>query len=211
MGNVGSWLGTGIVVAGLGLLPPLGSCALSKQLGELQGGEGGYAAEGGDADQGENTGGTGFGGTTNSAGSGGGNPAPQVSGVECDWQTALQKSCAISVCHGTRMPFGDLNLTPDGLLVSRVKDVTVTLGDLDCDPSAEYHECVSPPPECTEYVGAKLVDSVYPEASFILAKLRGSGCGNQMPMPPGDAASAGWNAERRACLESLVQGIAALP
>jgi hypothetical protein len=202
MRNVGSWLGTGIVVVGLGLLPPLGSCAISKQLGELRGGEGGYAAEGGGADQGENTGGTGVGGTST---------APVVSGVDCDWQTALQKSCAISVCHGTRIPFGDLNLTPDGLLVSRVKDVTVTLGDLDCDPTSEYHECVSPPPECTEYVGAKLVDSAYPEASFILAKLRGSGCGNQMPIPPGDAASVGWNAERRACVERLVRAIAALP
>jgi hypothetical protein len=203
MRNVGSWLGTAIVVVGLGLLPPLGSCAIRKQLEELQGGEGGYAAEGGHADQGD--------GSASAGTAGGGNPAPPALEVDCDWQTALQKSCAISVCHGTHNNFAGLNLIPDDLLVSRLKDVTITLGDVDCDPSEEYHECVSPPPECTQYLGAKLVDSAYPEASFILAKLRGSGCGNQMPLPPGDAPYEGWNAERRACIESLVQGIAALP
>jgi hypothetical protein len=288
MRHVGSWLVTGLAVVGLGSLPSLGSCALSKRLGELQGGEGGSAGEGGDADQGENTGGTGGGATTNSAGSsgsvsaeggghaaegghadqgentggtglggatdsagssgsvsagsggatggsvsagsggstggtggsvsagsggstGGTGPAPPVPGVDCDWPTALQKNCAISVCHSARSPFAGLNLIPDDQLISRIKDVPVTLEDMDCDPGEQYYECVSPPPECNPYLGAKLVDSADPEASFILAKLNGSGCGNQEPLPPGDAPSAGWSAERRACLESLVRGIAALP
>ena len=92
-----------------------------------------------------------------------------------------------------------------------MKDVPASLADVDCDPGPEYLECTSPPPECQPYVGAKLIDSANPDASFIFAKLAGTGCGNQMPLDPGNAPNSGWGPERRACIEELVRGIAALP
>jgi hypothetical protein len=173
-------------------------------------GTGNPTGSGGTGTGGTGTAGTGTAGTgtagTGTAGTGTGGIDPG-----CDWQTALTKSCALSVCHGTRAPFGDLNLTPDDGLVARIKDVTATNGDLDCDPSDEYLECTTLPPECSAYGSAKLVDSANPDASFIITKLTASGCGNQMPMPPGDSTSAGWTPDRLTCIQDLVRAIAALP
>jgi hypothetical protein len=156
------------------------------------------------------------GGTGNAGGSGGGAGNPDdgivIPGVVCDWQTAINKSCATSSCHGKGAAWGGLALDIDAGFVARLKDVPATLHDVvDCDPDATVFGCDVVQPGCTAFVGAKLVDSQNPEASFLLTKMRDSGCGNEMPLSPGNSASLGWDANRRACLESLWQGIAGLP
>jgi hypothetical protein len=150
------------------------------------------------------------GGTGSGGSSGGSSGLPPLVVPDCDYKTALTKSCAISVCHSARAPFAGLNLTPDDLLATRLKDVVATNGDLDCDPGEQYLLCEMLPQECSAFATAKLVDSGNPDASFILTKMSESGCGNKMPMPPGDAASAGWNADRAACIDKMVRAIAAL-
>jgi hypothetical protein len=60
-------------------------------------------------------------------------------------------------------------------------------------------------------VGLKLVDPANVNDSSVLKKLTDSGCGNQMPIDPGDSAAAGWSPDRLACLQDMVRGIAALP
>lgn len=156
-----------------------------------------------------------LGGST--AGSGGANVTPIIPGLGCDWVTALKSNCAISSCHGKLFQYGRLLLTPDiedsmgRDLIERLKDVPASFADIDCDPSPTYEACVSPPPECQQFVGDKLVDSANPDRSFILTKMSPSGCGNVEPISPGDSPTTGWGEERRACIEDFVRGIAALP
>jgi hypothetical protein len=165
------------------------------------------------------------GGTAPTAGSGGsgggqaggapvcptGGTAETIPNVTCDWATAVTKSCAISSCHGRLFQYGGLLLTPDSGFTCRVKDKVVTLADVDCDPDpVDYLACTEPPTECQPFVGHKVVDSANPDASFMLTKML-PGCGNIMPLAPGDSEEVGWNEERRACIESLVRAIAAMP
>ena len=197
MGTLRFSLGFGVTLLAIGLLP-MSSCVVRERLGGE--GEGGAAGEGNSSET-----------ISNTSGTAGSDASVLISGVSCDWATSLKKSCAISVCHGTREPFAGLNLSPDAALVARIKDVAVTLRDLDCDPTEGYMACTTPPPECTADIGAKIVDSANPNASYILMKMSGThSCGNQMPLEPGNSPSAGWGDERRACIEELVRAVAAL-
>jgi hypothetical protein len=56
----------------------------------------------------------------------------------------------------------------------------------------------------------KLLDSANPDASWLFAKLgmTPTGCGEQMPMPPGNAADR-WTTERQACLQTFFRALAA--
>jgi hypothetical protein len=210
------WLSRRAVVLGAGLVS-LDGCGGRLRLG----GEAGAAGEESEISELGGTAGVlaAAAGTTPTAGgggagggsSGGAGGSISLPGISCDWQTALQKSCAISTCHGPVMAYAELLLTVDAGLIARIKDVPATLSDVDCDPGGAFAPCTTPPAECQPYVGAKRVDSRNPDASFILAKLRGSGCGNQMPLPPGNSPTAGWNDERRFCLEQFVRAVAALP
>jgi hypothetical protein len=195
MKHAGYQWGAAVALAGMGIAFN-GGCAMSERLGAGPLGEGGNAGD----DSGAIAGLSGSGGS------------PLGAYTSCDARTALAKSCGFVGCHAGSRPIGDLNLLPDDGLVARLKDVPASLQDLDCDPTDIFVECTSTPPECVPYVGALLVDSANPDASFILTKLGGrSGCGNQMPLAPGNMASQGWNDERRACIEELVRAIAALP
>ena len=164
-----------------------------------------------------NTGGTGGSGTAGSAGtttagttgaSGAGSLV--VDGVTCDYTTGLKKSCALSVCHGTRVPYAGLNLTPDAGFIARVKDIDATNRDLDCDPTEGYLACETPPMECGQFLTVKLIDSANPDASYLLTKMSASGCGNQMPIEPGNSPSNGWSDDRKACLEQTFRAIAGM-
>ena len=143
--------------------------------------------------------------------------APIIPGVTCDWVTAMKANCAISSCHGKLFQYGHLLLTPDVNdsmgrdFIARLKDVTASLADVDCDPGSGYVACTSPMGGCVDYTSAKLVDSANPDASFVFTKMGGATCGNQMPVAPGDSPTSGWGEERRACIESMVRGIAAMP
>ena len=165
-----------------------------------------------DLNTGGSGGSTGGGAGTSSAGtSAAGSPPLVVEGVNCDYTTGLTKSCALSVCHGTRLPYAGLVLTPNADLIARVKDVPATNRDLDCDPTEGYLACETPPTECSQFVTAKLVDSANPDASYLITKMTASGCGNQMPIEPGNSPTNGWSDERKACLEELFRAIAAMP
>jgi hypothetical protein len=122
--------------------------------------------------------------------------------VPCDYVAALE-TCAKTGCH---KPLGGsviagLNLVPDDDLVSRLKDVRATFGDLYCGTMP----CATIPTACP--TGALLVDSKDPAQSFLLRKLNDPlGCGDKMP-PPGYQ----YTDDERACLELMVQAIAELP
>ncbi|HEY3495709.1 MAG TPA: hypothetical protein VGK73_13520 [Polyangiaceae bacterium] len=155
--------------------------------------------------------------TAGTAGSAGAAVAPTIPNVTCDWVTAMNKNCAISSCHGKLFQYGDLLLTPtvvDGMgrdFIARLKDVTVALADVDCDPGPEYLECTTPPAECQPFVGTKLVDSANPANSFILKKMEAVVCGNQMPLDPGSSPNNGWGQERIDCITEMVNRIAEMP
>jgi hypothetical protein len=152
------------------------------------------------------------GGTASSAGAGtAGSSAPDIPGVDCPWREALTKSCAGSSCHGVMMAYAELLLVPDSGLFDRIKDVPVTLRDVDCGSGGAFVPCTTPPASCMSFVGKKLVDSAAPDQSFMLTKLTLSGCGNQMPIAPGNSPSAGWSEDRLLCLQQMIRGIAMMP
>ena len=76
-----------------------------------------------------------------------------------------------------------------------------------CDPAMPNDFCV--PAACP--TNTKLLDSANPDASWIFAKLgmTPTGCGDQMPLAPGNAADR-WTAERQACLQTFFRALAAL-
>jgi hypothetical protein len=154
------------------------------------------------------------GGTSSTGGSGGGSTGCSLGltlPISCDWQTGLTKSCAISSCHGKVLAYAELLLTVDECLFDRLKDVTGTIGDVNCGPIGSFDPCETPPSQCQHLVGKKLVDSANPDESLLLKKLEVSGCGNQMPIDPGNSTMVGWGPERLDCLQQMVRAIAALP
>jgi hypothetical protein len=170
------------------------------------------------AGTGGSTAGTGGSAGSVAGGSGGTGGVPYVSPIvlNCPWEDTLKKSCSIAGCHayarGTAVPWAGLILVPDEGLISRLKDVTGTLGDINCSPDVNlYVKCEVPPPSCSPLVGAKLVNSQSPEESLIMKKLEAVSCGDVMPVAPGDSAMTGWGPERKACIQDLVRAIAALP
>ncbi len=139
----------------------------------------------------------------NSAGS----PTLDPDDVGCDYVQTVNQGCAKSGCHKGAVPSSGLNLVLDSGFVARLKDVPAQFGDIDCDPSTEYAECTTPPSDCVP--GAKLVDSASWEASWLIRKLRGTqgNCGEPafIDEPTSE------HRDEAACIELLVQAIAALP
>jgi hypothetical protein len=124
------------------------------------------------------------------------------------------KSCNQLGCHAASYPYSGLNLTADSGLVARLKDVAAKHGDVSCNPGdatqvctcdANSFLCTTPPSACPK--GDLLVDSSDYTKSWIWKKLEMADpmCGVQMPdgayKSPAD----------KACLEAMVQAIAALP
>ena len=182
------------------------------------------AGTGGTGTAGTGTGGTGTGGTgtggTAGAATGGtaGAPTAGAAGsgagstglpdVGCDYTLALGRSCAIAGCHRpAEIVAGNLDLTPDAGLRSRLVDVPAKHSMIVCDPAKPNDFCV--PAACP--TTAKLLDSANPDSSWIFAKLgmTPTGCGDTMPMPPGNAADR-WTTERQACLQTFFRALAAL-
>jgi hypothetical protein len=173
------------------------------------GGTGGLGATGG---SGGTTGGAGgaTGGTGVSGGSGGsGGSFPGGYGSSCDIQVALSKSCARTGCHSAIDHYAGLDLSNPANVLTFV-DKPASHGDINCAaPGSPFRACTPSelPEECEE--GALLLDSRYPDDSWILKKLRGeTGCGDAMPLPPGNSPSNGWNDARRQCLEDWFYSIA---
>lgn len=179
--------------------------------GGTNGGTAGSAAGSGGTAPGGGAGSAGSTGISGSAGSAGSSYVSPIM-LDCAWEEALTTNCAGSTCHGPLRAHAGLLLVPDSGLITRLKDVPGTFTDIDCNPDPEVETpCETPPTGCTPLLGSKIVDSQNPEASLIMKKLTASGCGNQMPQPPGDEAQYGWGPDRLACLQNLVRAIAALP
>jgi hypothetical protein len=128
----------------------------------------------------------------------------------CDLQVALSKSCARAGCHNTLDRYADLELTNLSAVPAQLIDQPATHGDINCaPPGMPFRECTPAelPAACPP--NALLVDSANPEESWILKKLRGdTGCGDQMPLPPGNSTASGWNDARLACLEDWIYELA---
>jgi hypothetical protein len=140
------------------------------------------------------------------AGSSAGSTGNGLPDVGCDYTVALGRSCSIAGCHRPAdVIAGNLDLTPDAGLRSRLVDVPAKHSHIICDVAAQT-ECV--PAACPTSV--KLLDSANPDASWLFAKLgmTPTGCGDQMPMAPGNAADR-WTAERQACLQTFFRALAA--
>lgn len=203
----------------LGVLAISGvACEGQRTLWYVSGGTGGTEAAG--VTGGSSTGIGGTGGTFSGAGgtgTGGTQADPPdfswAADVECDWQTPLVRNCAFTGCHNARTVVADLDLTPNADLALRLKDVPATHGDRNCgEPGQPFRECLpQEPQECVPFQGALLVDSASPAESFMLRKLLGThgGCGDEMPIDPGNSPSREWSEERRECLLELVYALAA--
>lgn len=143
--------------------------------------------------------------TAGAAGSSAGTTGNGLPDVGCDYTAALGRSCAIAGCHRPAMVIAaNLDLTPDAGLRSRLVDVPAKFSHIICD-AATQTECV--PAACPTNV--KILDSANPDASWLFAKLgmTPTGCGDQMPMAPGNAPDR-WTADRQACLQTFFRALA---
>jgi hypothetical protein len=147
-------------------------------------------------------------GGTGGGGSAGGPPAKPLPTLDCDYQTAIKKSCAIAGCHHAKYKIGGLDMTLDDGLRARLLNVPATFADIDCAPDGQpFMGCV--PATCP--VGAKLIDTGNVEASVMISKMEGTlnMCGDQMPMPPGNSPTMGWSVDTKNCIEKFVRALAA--
>lgn len=159
---------------------------------------------------------TGTGGTSTGSGGSAGTSTSTTLTVNCTGTTydVALKSCNTAGCHAATYPYSGLNLTADSGLVARLKDVPAKHGDVSCNPNDATQTCTcdsttflcsTPPSACPK--GDFLVDSSDYTKSWIWKKLEMSDpmCGIQMPdgayKSPAD----------KACIEAMVQAIAALP
>lgn len=173
---------------------------------------GSSATSGGSASGDSAAGGTGGSADGGTSGSGTGATGGTLT-ANCDYVDAL-KSCNTLGCHAANYPAAGLNLIADANLVARLKDVPARHLDISCAPgdgscSCDQNSftCVSPPSGCPVPGSALLVNSADYTKSWILTKLERTDpmCGVQMPDGTYNTSDA------KACIEWLVQAIAALP
>ncbi len=146
----------------------------------------------------------GFSGNPNGAGGG-------VIDVPCgdsDITTRLKANCSRTGCHNALDHFSELDLSDPGaggLLVDR----RAVFGDISCAAPGEVFRACDPPPDACPK-GALLVDSQHPEQSWMILKMRDAeGCGDLMPLAPGNSTSNGWGPEAQTCIEDWVYALAA--
>jgi hypothetical protein len=152
---------------------------------------------------GTSAGGTGGSGATGGTGGMTGNRMVPAS-VDCDYATALTKTCAISACHkASAVPAAaGLVLVPDSGLVDRLYGVPATHGDIYCADISDT--CPTPPTTCPK--GDLLIDPTDVTKSWILLKMNNPpDCGDAMP------AGVTITADQKACIEKLVTEVAKLP
>jgi hypothetical protein len=165
------------------------------------------------------TGGTG-GGTTGgtmtggSAGTGTTNWVLDLSTVVCpgglNAATVITSDCGKTGCHKGTLAAANLDLavSPMNVIAKNTKDVPAKYLAIQCSaPTEPYMECV--PATCPPPGSALLVDSKNPSESWLLKKVHDTtnGCGEVMPL---EAAYTADQSDRLACIEAIVQAIAAL-
>jgi hypothetical protein len=132
-------------------------------------------------------------------------------GVECDFGTALQQSCARGGCHNVSSHVAGLDLTADDMLIARILNVPARFRDI----GVGNFECL--PAGCPPFGSTVLVDPTNPSASWMLQKMEpfvpgatspvDIGCGTDMPYPP---ATTGYTDQDKACLFDLFVAIATM-
>jgi hypothetical protein len=173
--------------------------------GNGSGATGGSGGSGGGSGSGSGGSAAGAAPMAGAAGAAAGNTGAPLPDVGCDYTMAIGRSCAIAGCHTAKDAYGGLNLTVDMGLRSRLVDVPAKHADIICDITKPDEFCR--PAACPS--NAKLLDSANPDASWVFAKLgmTPTGCGDQMPLPPGNAADR-WTAERQECLQKFFRALA---
>lgn len=162
------------------------------------------------ATAGVSTGGAGMAGA-NVAGSGVAGSGTAGAGIDpdCDYVPLMVKDCAHAGCHApSPVAAAGLDLTPTSGLIGRLKDVRAQHMNINCAPAGEpIVECGFVPAACPS--DALLVNSANWEASWMIAKLRGTavGCGDIMR----DPTYLTEKPEREACVEAVVKAIAEAP
>jgi hypothetical protein len=120
----------------------------------------------------------------------------------CDVPAALTASCALAGCHNASSMFADLVLTASVDLRALI-DKPASHTDINCNPGGTYMECTAEQAATKCAPGLLVLNSANPAESWMVKKLQAgaaAGCGDDMPLPPGNATSRGWTEERRACL-----------
>jgi hypothetical protein len=127
----------------------------------------------------------------------------------CDYIPLMVMDCAHAGCHApSPVAAAGLDLTPTAGLIGRLKDVRARHMNINCAPAGEpIVECGFVPATCPSDV--LLVSSANWEASWMIAKLRGTavGCGDIMR----DPTYLTEKPDREACVEAVVKAIAEAP
>jgi hypothetical protein len=131
----------------------------------------------------------------------------------CDVQVALSKSCARTGCHSALDHYANLDLSNPANAAQLVGKMA-TYGDINCAmPGMPFRACTAAelPAACvpnTPLIAPSRADF---DSSWVAKKLSGmdTGCGDPMPLPPGDSVSNGWNEARRLCLLDFFRNQAA--
>jgi hypothetical protein len=128
--------------------------------------------------------------------------------------SALYKNC-VNACHNTGTKYAGLDLSDPAAIRAQMVDKPATFEDFGCQvPPEPYRECTREemlalgcPPD------VKLIDSANFEASWVVKKLNGEhgGCGDAMPLSPGNSVSSGWDAagRRKQCYLDFFRSLAA--
>ncbi len=198
---MGRWIFLGMLAVGVFAAS---GCGGESVIGDGVGGTGGSVG----ATGGTGVGGTGVGGSGAAASSsyGGWGGLDDLSG--CLVKEALTKSCARTGCHSSVDHWGGLDFTDPFKVAAQVVDQPAMHGDINCaQPGEPFRPCTLEElePLCAGSAATStlLIDSANFENSWVLRKLNGEQgtCGEQMPIPPGNSVSNGWNDARKACLE----------
>jgi hypothetical protein len=162
------------------------------------------------------TGGMAVAGTAGGAGTG----ATYVWDCAVDVNVALQQNCGRSNCHAAptalQPPYADLELTT----VEKAREMVnkpASYADIGCNgPGEPWRECgpTELPDGCVP--GRLLINPINFEDSWVLRKMNALtkldlSCGELMPVPPGNAATYGWDANgvRKQCFIELFRSLAA--
>jgi hypothetical protein len=153
----------------------------------------------------------GTGGKAGYAGAGAAGAAGTVSECVTD---ALTSNCGRPGCHSVALQWADLTLLDPGTIADQMVGMVATHGDIDCAAPGElYRECTPAELSANCPSDALLIDPVDFDQSWVVRKMTPgfSGCGAEMPAPPGNSAASHWSEERRQCLLEFFRSLAASP
>lgn len=156
----------------------------------------------------------GAGGAVAGASGSGGVPGAGGTGLSCDITVAMKENC-LTGCHTAAVHYANLDFSNVAIVAMQMVDKPALHIDLGCNAvGAQFRQCT--PEELTALgcpPGALLIDSKDFEQSWVVKKLDGEqlGCGDAMPLPPGNAVSRHWDAARKTCLLEFFRSLIPTP